>query len=195
MQTAGFVLAGGASSRMGTNKAFLLYQGRTLLDIAISAVRDTAGNVTVIGSPELYNHLGLPVTPDLRPHSGPLAGIETALTHAAAAGSAWTLVTACDMPRLTAATLHRILNKATEEPDAAAVFPESAPGRLEPLCAAWHIRALPFVSHALDAGIRKVTTAVPETMVRYIRLTDEEAFQNLNTPEEWRLALSGTDRH
>src|SRR5690349_10891900 len=104
MQTAGFVLAGGASSRMGTNKAFLLFQGRTLLDIAISAVRDAAGNVSLIGPPDLYHHLGLPVTPDLRPNSGPLAGIETALTHAAASGSAWTLVTACDMPRLTSDT-------------------------------------------------------------------------------------------
>src|SRR5690349_2921324 len=95
MQVAGFVLAGGARSRMGRNKALLTLGRRTLLEIASAAVHDTVGNVTIIGPPHLYRSFGYPVIPDLRDQAGPLAAIETALHHAAAD---WSLIVACDMP-------------------------------------------------------------------------------------------------
>jgi molybdopterin-guanine dinucleotide biosynthesis protein A len=182
MQTAGYVLAGGASSRMGRNKAFLTLDGRTLLEIAVTAVRDAAGSVTIIGSPEVYGHLGFPVIPDRRTNAGPLAGIETALTHATAG---WCLILACDMPRITPSALSRILDETQARPDAGCILPESADGHLEPLCAAYHKRLLPVISEALDAGTRKVTDALPRSLVYYMRMTNDPIFQNINTPEEW----------
>lgn len=186
IDTAGFVLAGGASSRMGTNKALLVLDGCTLLEIAISALRQAAGRVTIIGPTATYSGFGCPVIPDLRPDNGPLAGIETALT---ATQSTWNLIVACDMPALLPATIRQILDAALAAPDAAVVMPESAAGRLEPLCAAWHVRALPFIQHALDRGSRKVTGAVPKELVRTIHLNDAGAFQNVNTPEQWQSAI------
>jgi molybdopterin-guanine dinucleotide biosynthesis protein A len=188
MQTAGFVLAGGASSRMGRNKALLATGGRTLLEIAAEAVREAAGSVTIIGPPDLYGHFGFPVIPDGRDHTGPLAGIETALRQASAD---WNLIVACDMPRLYPGALRHILDEA-ERLDAAAadigcVMPESAEGFPEPLCAAYHKRVSSLVSAALDRGTRKVVAALPSHLIHYIRMTNDPVFQNVNTPEEWRL--------
>jgi molybdopterin-guanine dinucleotide biosynthesis protein A len=185
MVTAGFVLAGGASSRMRRNKAFLTLQGKSLIEIISGAVNQAAGNVTIIGSPQIYAHLNVPVIPDFRPNAGPLAGIETALLHSSAD---WNLIVACDMPRLTSRTLQTLLDAALANPDAGAILPESHSGHPEPLCAVYHRRLLPAITRALDAGIRKVTHGLPEPAVHYICMAGDPAFQNVNTPEEWSLA-------
>jgi molybdopterin-guanine dinucleotide biosynthesis protein A len=171
---------------MGQNKAFLTFEGRTLIEIAADAVAQTAGNVTIIGSPETYRHLGFRVEPDLRTGAGPLAGIETALSVSAVP---WALVVACDMPRLTPAILRHILEEAWSRPDILAVLPETSPGRVEPLCAAYNRSALPIITQALDGGTRRVTSAFPPHRIHYVRTPEIDVFQNLNTPEEWRIAL------
>src|ERR1035441_2675073 len=189
MEAAGFVLAGGASSRMGRNKALLMLDGRALIDIVASAVREAAGNVTIIGPPEVYGHLGIPVIPDRIADLGPLAGIETALSRTAAG---WNLMVACDMPSVTPFTLRRILEEAAAYPDAGCILPKSAEGFVEPLCAAYHKRILSAITQALAAGTRKVTDALPKASTHYLRMTDDPAFQNINTPDEWR-RVSGQD--
>jgi len=184
MQTAGFVLAGGASSRMGRNKALLMLGDRTLIETVASAVREAAGNVTLVGPPEIYLPFGFPVIPDLQANLGPLAGIETALSRTTAA---WNLIVACDMPRVTPFTLRRILDAAETHPEALCILPTVRESfSVEPLCAAYHQRLLPAISQALAAGIRKVTDALPRESIQYLRITDEGAFQNINTPDEWR---------
>ena len=180
--TSGFVLAGGASSRMGRNKAFLMMGDRTLIEIVATAVREAAGDVTIIGPPEVYGNLGFPVIPDRTEGAGPLAGIETALVKTAAD---WNLVVACDMPRVTPIALRRILDEAQAYPGAGCIVPESAPGFMQPLCAAYNKSILPSISKALAAGVRKVTDALPRESIHCLRMTDE-GFQNVNTPDEWR---------
>jgi molybdopterin-guanine dinucleotide biosynthesis protein A len=76
---AGFVLAGGRSSRMGRDKALLTIDGEALLTRVARQVAAVAGSVTVIGPPERYSHLSLEVVPDRTPGAGPLGGIDTAL--------------------------------------------------------------------------------------------------------------------
>ena len=61
MTRAGFVLAGGASSRMGRDKALLPFEGRTLLQHVAGLVGRAAGSVTVVAPQERYPDLGLAV--------------------------------------------------------------------------------------------------------------------------------------
>src|SRR5262249_800619 len=96
-QAAGFVLVGGRSSRMGPDKALLPAGSRTLAEQSAHSVRQAAGNVTLIGDPEKYASLGLPVIADAVEGSGPMGGIYTALLHSK---EDWNLVVACDMPGL-----------------------------------------------------------------------------------------------
>ena len=95
---AGFVLAGGANSRMGRDKALLAIGRSTLLEVVAARVSAAAGSVIVIGPPERYAFLGLRVQADLISDCGPLAAIYTALKTSQAD---WNLVVACDMPSVT----------------------------------------------------------------------------------------------
>ncbi len=179
---AGFVLAGGKSSRMGKDKALLPFNGKTLVEHVCAVVAESAGNVTLIGSQERYGHLGIPVLPDLRPGYGPLAGIETALS---AERAEWNLVVACDLP-LVSATLFTQLLEVARESEADCVLPISEDGRAQPLMAVWNRSALAHVRLALDSGLRKVTEAIENMKVLHWRVHDEGSFTNVNTAEEWR---------
>lgn len=183
MRTAGYVLAGGASSRMGTNKALLAVGGRTLIEIVSSAVKEAAGSVTIVGPPDPYGTLGIPVIADRRANCGPLAGIESALSHTTAD---WNLIVACDMPAVHPGPLAGILRHGIANPLVMCVLPENEGGRPEPLCAAYRREILPAISSALNAGIRKVTEALKDCRVDYLRMKGDPVFQNINTPDEWR---------
>jgi molybdenum cofactor guanylyltransferase len=79
MQTAGFVLVGGDSSRMGRDKALLPLKSGLLIHELAGKVADASGTAALIGEPARYRHLEIDCLADLRPGMGPLAGIETAL--------------------------------------------------------------------------------------------------------------------
>jgi molybdenum cofactor guanylyltransferase len=185
MRSAGFVLVGGASERMQRDKALLPLRGRTLAGHIASVVAHAAGNVTLVGQPERYGHLGYPVVADLRPGQGPLSGIETALSLGLAE---WNLIVACDLPQVSASLFTQLL-KAAEASDSDCVLPLSSDGMPQPLAAVWSLRALGSIRSALDQGVRKVTDAIKNNEVLFWPLPDSNAFENVNTPEEWRAFL------
>lgn len=180
VESAGFVLVGGRSSRMGRDKALLEFRGVALAQAVAGAVAEAAGNATLVGPIERYAHMGYPVIPDLYPDEGPLGGILTALNHQHAE---WRLVVACDMPEIDSQLLKNLLS-AAECSGADALLPLAA-GRPQPLCAVYRRTCAAPLAAAFAHGIRKVTAAL-ET-VRCLRLPIEEArqFQNVNTPEDW----------
>src|ERR1051326_3836877 len=85
----GFVLAGGKSTRMGTDKALLDWHGRTLLDHMLELLRGVLDQVQVVGRDQLPDHL---------PGLGPLSGIATALK---ATSTDANVIVAVDLPHLT----------------------------------------------------------------------------------------------
>src|SRR6516165_5082771 len=117
-QAAGFVLVGGRSSRMGRDKALLPAGSRTLAEQIAHSVRQAAGNVTLIGDPEKYASLGLPVISDAVKRRGPMGGIYTALLHSK---EDWNLVVACDMPGLTPDFLRALIQAAGRSPQSCLV--------------------------------------------------------------------------
>jgi molybdopterin-guanine dinucleotide biosynthesis protein A len=182
LTAAGFVLAGGRSTRMGTDKAVLVCGGRTLLEGAASAVLEALGNVTIIADPVRYAHFGFTVIVDDRPGCGPLGGIVTALRHST---QNWNIVVACDMPNLSAQFLKWLLAQAAAPgPAPDCVVPLSAAGP-EPLCAAYHAKALTKFEDALDRNILKMRTVLKMLDTRFVREQDSRTFVNINTPEDW----------
>ncbi len=175
---AGFVLVGGASSRMGRDKALLPWAGLTLVEHVARQVKDAAGCVTLVGSPERYRDLPFPGIPDLRPGAGPLAGIESAL---AATDALWNAMVACDMPSITAALLSGLFEEAGRT-DADCAVPVAPGGRPQPLCAVYHRRCLAAVSAALDGGIRRMSDALAALRAAFVPFETDAWFANLNRP-------------
>ncbi|HXI43255.1 MAG TPA: molybdenum cofactor guanylyltransferase [Bryobacteraceae bacterium] len=187
MKCAGFVLAGGRSSRMGQDKALLMFKGRPLVEHVAGEVRQAAGNVTLVGNPSRYTYLGYPVIEDILPACGPLSGIHATLTHSTAE---WNLVVACDMPEVTAGFLMMLLDRAAAG-SADAVLPAGPSGLSEPLCAVYHRRSLEAITGALASGVRKVTDALRGLDIDVWRVPDSRYFHNLNTPQEWSCYSNG----
>jgi molybdopterin-guanine dinucleotide biosynthesis protein A len=177
--TAGFVLVGGRSSRFGRDKALLDWGGRPLVLHIAEQVREAAGSVTLVGTPERYGHLGLTVLPDRGPpQCGPLGGLLAALDHTTAD---WNLVVACDMPRLTPDFLAGLLEEAAAR-DHDVLLPQDSQGRPEPLCAVYHRRCRAAIEAALSAGVRKMTDAFAAVRVSPLAGLDDRVFANLNRP-------------
>ncbi len=178
---AGFVLAGGGSTRMGRDKALLPFHGRTLVEHIAAQVEIAAGSVSLVGNPARYGHFGYPVVRDLVPRLGPLGGICSALRSSLAA---WNLVVACDMPALRAPLLGELLAVA-ESSGADCLAPLGPLGLPEPLCAVYHARCLPRLMAALSNGVRKVMEGLAGASILIYKPSDVTAFENCNTPEQW----------
>jgi molybdenum cofactor guanylyltransferase len=190
MMVAGFVLAGGRSHRMGTDKALLPWRGRPLVVHMAETVRAVAQPVHIIGAPDRYAGFGYPVVADEVAGEGPLGGILTALGLGLAP---WNLVVACDMPALETATLRELLEHAAAHP-ADCCLPYTAPDRAEPLCAVYHVRALPALRRAFDAGVRKCTEAFEGLRIAAWTAPDPRVFANLNTEAEWQSYLNDKEQ-
>jgi molybdopterin-guanine dinucleotide biosynthesis protein A len=180
---AGFVLAGGRSSRMGRDKALLPWKGSTLIESVAREVFLAAGSVTLIGSRSLagerYGNLRFPVIYDQVEGSGPLGGLHAALSVTTAE---WNLLVACDMPAVTHELLQELL-AAAEVSGADALVP-STPTGLEPLCAVYHVRLLPLVKAAIDSKLLKMHDFISTIQARLWPAPDSTSFRNLNTPEQ-----------
>jgi molybdopterin-guanine dinucleotide biosynthesis protein A len=173
---AGWVLVGGRSRRMGTDKALVDVGGQPLAARVASQIAPVCGRVSLVGDPARYAHLGFPVVPDRFAGEGPLSGIEAALrtTH-----SDWNLIVACDMPQLAAALLETLFSVGGDCSVAA-----YADGRVEPLCAVYHRGCHAVILAAIEAGVRSVKAVLPGLALRYVRVDAPRSIPNLNTPED-----------
>jgi molybdopterin-guanine dinucleotide biosynthesis protein A len=166
---------------MGRDKALLPFRGGALAQAVARAVEEAAGSAVLVGNPQLAQSLGYTAIPDLYPGEGPLGGILTALAHSRAS---WNLVTACDMPELTAPFLTRLLD-AAEAAAADVLLPEGPSGRPEPLCAVYHAGSRDAMEAAFRAGERKVMRALAGLRSATLPVAEIVHFQNVNTPEDW----------
>ena len=157
----------------------LPWKGSTLIESVAREVRQAAGNVTLIGSPERYGTLGFPVISDKIAGCGPLGGLHAALSSTAAD---WNLVVACDMPAVTHGLLEDLL-AAAEASDRDALVPATTEG-LEPLCAVYHVRLLPVVESAIHSKLLKMHDFVSTIRAGLWPAPDASLFRNLNTPEQ-----------
>jgi molybdopterin-guanine dinucleotide biosynthesis protein A len=177
--TAGFVLAGGQSRRMGRDKALLVVNNEPMLARVARQVQAAAGSAAIIGPPGRYAHLGFEVIGDRVPGSGPLGGIDTALS----LGRAWwNLILACDLPFVGPEMLEALLERARGSA-ALCVVPHS--DRPEPLCAVYSLAAAAAIRSAFDGGVRKITDALEGLPVEWHRVEHERALTNLNTADDW----------
>lgn len=188
-EAAGFVLAGGRSSRMGREKALLEFEGTTLLERALAVLREVTPEVTIVGAGEKFGAYG-PTVEDVYAERGPLGGIHAALK---ASRAEWNVVLAVDLPFVTA-ELPRLLLERARESGAVVTVPRIG-GGYQPLCAVYRREFAEIAQEALEQGENKIDRLFAAEKTRVVE-EDELArfaftapmFDNLNTPEEYERA-------
>jgi molybdopterin-guanine dinucleotide biosynthesis protein A len=190
----GFILAGGQSRRMGSDKAQIRWDSGTLLSHAVEVMSTVVSEVFILGSPQAGSSPVIAI-PDEFPGRGPLAGIHAALKHSS---TKWNLVLAVDLPLVPPGLLGFIAAKSNESPTLAIV--PRIDGRLQPLCAAYNRNFLPEIEHAVvnnDLSIHRLLerhgTGIMEKN-KDVEIIEEdeiiaqgfqpEMLTNVNTPED-----------
>lgn len=183
-EAAGFVLAGGLSSRMGREKALLELDGETLLERNLRSLAEVCREVAIAGGSADLARFGR-LIPDERIGEGPLSGIVAALE---ASAIAWNLFCPVDVPFVPPQAWVRLLESALAR--AADVVVARVCGQVQPLCGVYHRRVAPALRAQLDAGQRKVTAAIESAgtvfWVDFDQPGAENWFHNLNTPEDYQ---------
>jgi molybdopterin-guanine dinucleotide biosynthesis protein A len=206
----GFIQAGGLSSRMKRDKAWLEIEGVPMIERVIAAARPAVGQLGIIvnaANPQIERYemlaadCGAKLIFDLQDHLGPLGGIHTALTNCGANESA--LILACDLPFITTeflsllCDLHRDRNphSAFRIPHSITV-PLDQSNRLQPLAAIYDQSLEAVVGEMLAARDFKVDLLYSRVSTRQVNFDEfahlhdaERFFLNINTPEEYRKAL------
>ena len=194
---AAFILAGGASSRMGRDKCLIKFAGEPLIVHTALLLKPLVSSISLIGPPKLYRRFGLHTVSDSVPgarrtpkYQGPLAGIVTALSVTL---SHWNLILASDLPYLSEDWIDGLLARALRS-KAQAFVPRNLRG-LEPLAAVYRRDSYDLLAEAFRGGVRKVTDALARISVETVALEDLGAFErndlvlkNMNTPRDFEAA-------
>ena len=184
----GWIIAGGASRRMGVDKAALEIGGRTIIEIAAHALSKICeGRISIAGGPRNFAP-SLPAYTDEVPELGPLSGLRTALSNG---NSEWVAVLSCDMPFVTTEVFEQLAS--ITEIGADAVVPVQPDGLTQPLCALYRRSAVYSVDKDLIEGEdRSMRALLSHIHVRYVSFStfkdlpnSEHLFVNINTPDDY----------
>ena len=180
-----FILAGGRSTRMGMEKAFVLLEGRTLLARMLDVAQSVTREVRIVGDPAKFQPFA-PVVEDVFPGCGPLGGIHAALR---SSQTDLNLILAVDVPFVSFAFLQFLITRSRDSATTVIVVRTSR--GLQPLCAIYRRAFADIAERALRAGRYKIDALFEDGQTRVIGEEElrvagfsPELFRNLNTPED-----------
>ena len=182
----GVILAGGASSRMGSNKALLPHKGGRFIESIYRELSEIFPEVILVtNTPEQYQFLPCRKVPDIFKAMGALAGIHAGLAQSSTPA---VFTVACDMPHLDPGLIRHIASRGA---GCDMVLPRSENG-YEPLHALYNKGSLPAMESCLEKGERRIISILPHLRVREIDAAEVagfdpafDSFSNINTPQEY----------
>lgn len=180
----GVILAGGKSSRMGSDKGLLEFRGSRMVERIVVALKPQVNSIMIISNSDNYDYLGYPVYRDLIRDCGPMGGIFTALSYSKTDGI---LVVSCDLP-LVRETVFKSLVEAAGQSEM--VIPVHGTGQTEPLCAIYRKTCAATFGRLLEQGNWKIKDSLKYFNVSRIDFSDDQdaghCFFNVNTPSEYQ---------
>jgi molybdopterin-guanine dinucleotide biosynthesis protein A len=193
-QLQAFILAGGQSRRMGTDKSQLRLQNQTFVERIAETLAAVTDSITLVGARVVNS--GLSSVADVYPEWGALGGLHAAL---AACRSEWAIVVACDLPFVTAELFNYLASLRTNHD---AVVPLQSDGRPQPLAALYRIE--PCLKHAtelIEAGRRRPLDLLELVNTHWVPFNNlrnldhaEKFFVNINTPDDYDAATMRESR-
>lgn len=184
------VLAGGESSRLGRDKAFLEVKGQFLIESIIERLRQLSQEVIIVANEtDRYEEFEATLVSDVYPGKGALGGIYSGVMRAS---NSYSLVVACDMPFLNLSLLRYMQTLAVSYD---VVIPRIGHLR-EALHAIYAKDCLPFMEEQLQQGDLRIIHFFPHVRVRYVEQEELEVFDpqhlsffNINTQGDLERAM------
>jgi molybdopterin-guanine dinucleotide biosynthesis protein A len=200
----GFILVGGQSSRMGSDKSQLVFGRQTGVERVAAALSQMTARIRLVGSHVQVPASGLENVPDTHERWGALGGIGAALS---ACKSEWAVVVACDLPLVSSDLFHCLCHLAQQSDSQTldAIVPIQPDGRPQPLCAVYRGETCAEAAKSLIAeGEHKPRALLAKVRTRWVEFREladlpgsEHFFLNVNTPDDYkraRLALARLER-
>jgi len=189
----GFILTGGQSRRMGTDKSRLLVAGETFVARIAGELSPVVSTVKLVGGNAAAANLE--TVPDIHSHWGALGGVHAAL---AACNMDWAFVVACDFPFVTSELFATL---ASLREGFEAVAPIQSDGIPQPLCSLYRVEpCLSLAENWIKSGERKPVALLQSVQTRWLEFSElsrlegaNSFFDNINTPEDYaRLSTKGS---
>lgn len=179
----GILLAGGQSSRMGSDKGFLKLKGVTFAERIIKTMKPFVGEIIIVSNNSDYEVFNYKRIEDIIKNCGPLAGLYSGLLQSK---TPYNLVLSCDVPLITTNIINKLIEDISDEFDIAQI---ESNGKTMPLIALYRTKTKDLFYTLLKSGERRLRYAVNQCQVKNITLTSEsEKFTvNVNTPEDLKM--------
>ena len=194
------ILAGGKSSRMGTDKALLELNGKTFIEQISKELEWFEEKIIAHGNTRELSDTIWTVISDIYPNHGPLGGIHSALS---VCQSDALFVVTCDMPLLKSSLAHKLCDIMCESEvmertvDGAvsgqvvydAVISVGEDGKIHPLCGVYRKSVLSILEEQILSGRNKVMEVLNKLHVKYVTIDSSIGVQqllNINTPQDYK---------
>jgi molybdopterin-guanine dinucleotide biosynthesis protein A len=181
----GIILSGGKSSRMGSEKGFMSYNGKPFIQHSIEALKPLVMEIIIVSNNVDYDVFGLKRIEDVMENAGPLAGLYSGLHQSK---TDYNLVLSCDIPLINTSILQRLVDAIDDDSE---IIQIESQGKTMPLIALYRKQCEHIFLKLLNEGERRLQFAVNQCLVKnVILLNDESEFvQNINTPEQLNTIL------
>ena len=186
--TNGYILAGGKSSRMGSDKGLLIFNGKPIVQMIIEQLELAVNKTIIVSNNADYEKFGLEVIPDLIQGKGPAAGIHAALSHT---DSEQIFIVSCDMPYINTKAIQYMI----EQPTHSEIKLPLHHGKIEPLFGVYSKNCLPLWQQLIEQGKIKLQEMVTHFSLLKINVGDNgelfnvSLFLNINDKNDFQKAL------
>ncbi|SNR16289.1 molybdenum cofactor guanylyltransferase [Tenacibaculum jejuense] len=176
----GIVLAGGKSSRMGTDKSKIVFNGKTFIEHSISALECITSDIIIISNTSDHDTFSYERIPDEIQNFGPVAGIYSGLK---AIKTEYAIILSCDIPLINSYVLNKLVHAIDNEFD---IIQFEYQDKATPLIALYHKNCLSRFEHAINHKIHRLQSVVNTCNPKNILLSEKDAIyiRNINTIED-----------
>ncbi|NNL15334.1 MAG: molybdenum cofactor guanylyltransferase [Flavobacteriaceae bacterium] len=178
-----YILCGGKSSRMQTEKGLVTYLNKPFIQLVIEAILPITSNIFLVTDNQYYSSFGFPLIPDVYKEKGPVGGIYSALNHS---DSDYNLLLSCDIPNITSSVIDNyLINNLSSDTDVSLLSDDSDS---YPLIAIYNKRVESKFLEAINLNKLKLISLLAELNCQNIKVKKEDfnALKNINTKEDLR---------
>jgi len=175
-----FILCGGKSSRMQSEKGLVLFQEKPFIEHIIQAILPLTDEVKLITAAKEYDYLPYEKIEDIVSDKGPLGGIYTALSHSE---TEFNLILSCDIPLISTELLQELISKHTKE---AGITIFASDSKTHPLIGIYSKNIVPVIKEAIDSNELKMMDLLAKVPHQIINIEESENFPltNINSADE-----------